>query len=82
MHLHLASHLGMLDEALGEPKDVMLEPNPKMIFGGPIPKMEGPLECMPRVKMFPKTVQANWTDFVLDPRQASEHSKSPTLSFY
>ena len=25
--------------------------------------------------MFPKTVQANWTDFVLDPRQASEHSK-------
>ena len=27
--------------------------------GGPIPKMEGPLECMPRGKMFPKMVQAN-----------------------
>ena len=59
MHLHLASHLGTLDEPRGEPKDMMLEPNPKMVFGGPIPKMEGPLECMPRVEMFPKTVQAN-----------------------
>ena len=28
-------------------------------------------------KMFPKTVQANWTDIVLDSRQASEYSKSP-----
>ena len=36
--------------------------------GGPIPKMEGPLEFMPRVEMFPKTVQANWTDFVLNHR--------------
>ena len=59
MHLHLASHLGTLDEPRGEPKDMMLEPNPKMVFGGPIPKMEGPLECMPRVEMFPKMVQAN-----------------------
>ena len=59
MHLHLVSHLGTLDEPHGEPKDVMLEPNPKMVFGGPILKMEGPLECMPRVEMFPKTVQAN-----------------------
>jgi hypothetical protein len=37
----------------------MLEPNPKMMFGGSIPKMEGPLEYMPRVEMFSKTVQAN-----------------------
>ena len=59
IHLHLASHLGMLDEPCGELKDMMLEPNPKMVFGGPIPKMEEPLECMPRVEMFPKTVQAN-----------------------
>ena len=22
-------------------KDMMLEPNPKMVYGGPIPKMEG-----------------------------------------
>ena len=27
--------------------------------------------------MFPKTVQANWTDFMLDPKQAPEHSKTP-----
>ena len=59
MHLHLACHLGMLDEPHREPKDVMLEPNSKMVFGGPIPKMEGPLECMTRVEMFPKMVQAN-----------------------
>ena len=59
IHLHLASHLGTLDEPRGEPKDMMLEPNPKIVFGGPILKMEGPLECMPRVEMFPKTVHAN-----------------------
>ena len=40
-------------------KDVILEPNLKMVFGGPISKIEGPLECMPRVDMFPKMVQAN-----------------------
>ena len=55
----LASHLGTLDEAHEEPKDVMLEPNLKMVFGGPILKMEGLLECMSRVEMFSKTVQAN-----------------------
>ena len=59
MHLHPASHLGMLDEPHGEPKDVILEPNLKMVFGGPILKMEGLLECMSRVEMFSKTVQAN-----------------------
>ena len=40
MHLHLVSHLGMLDEPRMEPKDVMLELNPKVMFGGPISKME------------------------------------------
>jgi len=59
MHLHLASHLCMLDEPCGEPKDVILEPNLKMVFGGPIPKMEGPLECMPRMEDVPRTVQAS-----------------------
>ena len=54
MHLHLASHLGMLDEPHEDSKDMMLEPNTKMVFGGPIPKMEGPLECMPRAKMPPR----------------------------
>ena len=54
MHLHLASYLGTLDEPRGEPKDMMLEPNPKMVFGGPIPKMERPLECMSRAEMPPR----------------------------
>ena len=40
MHLYLASHLGMLDEPCEESKDVMLELNPKVMFGGPILKME------------------------------------------
>ena len=39
MHLHLASHLGTLDEPR-EGCDV--ESNPKMVFGGSIPRMEGP----------------------------------------
>ena len=59
IHLHLASHLGMLDEPHEELKDMMLGPNLKMVFGGPIPKMGRTLECMPRMKMIPKTVQAN-----------------------
>ena len=46
MHLHLASQLGTLDEPHEELKDVMmLEPNPKMVFGGPILKMEGLSKC-------------------------------------
>ena len=59
MHLHLASHLGTLDEPRVEPKDMMLEPNPKMVFGGPIPKMEGPLEYMPKWEMITKRVSSN-----------------------
>jgi hypothetical protein len=38
MHLHLASHLGALDESR-EGHDV--ESNSKMVFGGPLPKVEG-----------------------------------------
>jgi hypothetical protein len=38
MHLHLASHLGTLDTPL-EGREV--EPNSKMVFGGPIQEMEG-----------------------------------------
>jgi hypothetical protein len=38
MYLHLASHLGTLD-APHEGRDV--EPNSKMVFGGPIQEMEG-----------------------------------------
>ena len=42
IHMHLASHLGMLDE-LREGCDV--EPNPKTVYGGPIPTMEGMNKC-------------------------------------
>ena len=56
MHLHLESHLGMLDEPC-EGRDV--EPNPKMVYGGPIPKMEGPLEYMPEQEILAKRVSSN-----------------------
>ena len=42
IHLHLASHLGSLDEPR-EGYDV--EPNSKIWFGGYIPKMEGLSKC-------------------------------------
>ena len=42
MHLHLASHLGALDEPR-EGRDV--KPNSKVGFGGSIPKMEGLSKC-------------------------------------
>ena len=42
MHLHLASHLGTLDEPR-EGRDV--EPNSKIWFGESIPKMEGLSKC-------------------------------------
>jgi hypothetical protein len=42
MHLHLASHLGALDESR-EGHDV--ESNSKMVFGGPLPKVEGLSKC-------------------------------------
>ena len=44
MHLHLASHLGMLD-APCEGRDDGIEPEDGV--GGPFLKMEGPLEYMP-----------------------------------
>jgi hypothetical protein len=44
MHLHLAFHLGTLAEKR-EGRDVALEPNPKTVFGGSIPKIEGPNKC-------------------------------------
>jgi hypothetical protein len=42
MHLHLASHLGTLDEP-HEGRDVGAKP--KTVYGGPIPKMEGLSKC-------------------------------------
>ena len=56
IHLHLASHLGMLDE----PREGLdMEPNPKTVYGGPIPKMEEPLEYMPEQEMLTKLVSSN-----------------------
>ena len=40
-------------------KDVMLEPNPRMVYGGPIPKMDGPLEYMPEQEMLTMQVSSN-----------------------
>jgi len=43
MHLHLASHLGTLDE----PREGhYVESNLKMVFGGPISKVEGLSKCL------------------------------------
>jgi hypothetical protein len=38
----VAPHLGMLAETREGPD---VEPNPKMVFGGSIPKMEGSEKC-------------------------------------
>ena len=55
MHLHLASHLGTLD-APREGRDDGVKPEG---VGGPILKMEGPLEYMPKQEMLTKRVSYN-----------------------
>ena len=40
-------------------KDMRLEPNLKMVYGGPIPKMEGPLEYMSEQEMLTKRASSN-----------------------
>ena len=57
-------------------KDVMLEPNPKTVYGGPILKMEGVSKCRDGRCSLGDYHLTN-TDLVLDPRQATEHSKPP-----
>jgi len=42
IHLHLASHLGALHESR---EGHGVETNPKMVLGGPIPKVEGLNKC-------------------------------------
>jgi len=42
MHLHLASHLGVLDESR---ECVGVGTNPKTVLGGPIVKVEGLNKC-------------------------------------
>ena len=62
-------------------KDVMLEPNPKTMYGGPILKMEGLRKCGDG-RCSPSECHLTNTDLVLDHRQASEHSKPPMFSNY
>ena len=57
-------------------KDMMLEPNLKMVYGGPIPKMEGLSKCRDG-RYSPSECRLTNTNLVLDPRQAPEHSMSP-----
>ena len=40
-------------------KDVRLEPNPKTVYGGLFPKMEGPLEYMSEQEMLTKRASSN-----------------------
>ena len=56
MHLHLVSHLDTLD-APREGRDDGIEPEDGV--GGPIPKIEGPLEYMPEQEMLAKRVSSN-----------------------
>ena len=62
-------------------KDVMLEPNPKMVYGGPILKMEGLSKCRDE-RCSPSECLLRNTNLVLDPRQAPEHSKPPMFYKY
>ena len=57
-------------------KDMMLKLNPKTVYGVPIPKMEGLSKCRDG-RYSPSKCHLTNTDLVLDPRQASEHSKPP-----
>jgi hypothetical protein len=58
-------------------KDEMLKPNLKMVFGGPIPKMEGLNKCRDG-RCSPSECHLSITNLVFDPRQVPEHSKPPT----
>ena len=57
---------------------MMLEPNPKMVYGGPILKMEG-LSKYRYGRCSSCECHLTNTDLVLDHRQAPEHSKPPML---
>ena len=57
-------------------KDVMLEPNPKTMYGETIPKMEGLSKCQDG-RYSPSECHLTNTNLVLDPRQAPKHSKPP-----
>ena len=73
----VASHQGTLDAQRVDVKHVIMESNQKMVLVDLSRRWKDPWSACLEWNMFPKTVQANWTDFVLDPRQAPEHSKPP-----
>ena len=61
---------------MNQVKDVMLEPNPKMVYGEPILKVEGLDKCYDE-RCSPSECRLTNTNLVLDHRQALEHSKTP-----
>ena len=71
----VASHLGTLDAQCMDVKHMIMDSNQKMVLVDLSQRWKDPWSACLEWKMFPKTVQANWTDFVLDPRQAPDHSK-------
>ena len=76
MHLYIcivASHLGTLD-APREGRDVGAEPKDRV--GESIQKTEGLSKCR-NGRCSPSKCHLTNTNLVLDPRQASEHSKPP-----
>ena len=77
MHLHLASHLGTLDEPR-EGRDVGAETEDGVWW---IQKMEGLSKCWDG-RCSPSECHLTNTNLVLDPRQAPEHSKPPMFSKY
>ena len=54
----------------------MLEPNPKTVYGGPIPNVEGLDKCWDG-RCLPNECRLTNTNLVLDSRQAPKHSKPP-----
>ena len=81
MHLHLAYHLGALDERC-EGCDVGAEPEDGVWWiypeDGRTKQVLGP-EMSPGREMLTCERRLTNTDSVWDPREAPEHSKSPTL---
>ena len=73
MHLHLASHLGMLDEPR-EGCDVGTEPEDGVWWTYP---EDGRTRQVLGWEILANRVSLANTNLVLDPRQALEHSKIP-----
>ena len=73
MHLHFASHLGMLDEPR-EGCDVGAEPEDGVWWTYPKDERTGQVLGW---EILANRVSGTNTNLVLDPRQAPEHSKPP-----